>query len=88
MHGFFLQFIYNIKATMGYSRTIWNGIALYPHTFVCAGILVCIFTVVVSALDASLVVGNLGTILDVVVTVLSSSSSAPEEKTDDISLTL
>lgn len=73
---------------MGYSRTIRNSVVLYPRTFVCAGILVCIFTVVVSALDASLAVGNFGTILDVVVTVLSSSSSAPADKTDDISLAL
>lgn len=42
---------------------------------------------VVSALDASLVVGNFGTVLDVVITVLSSSSSAPGDKRGDISLT-
>lgn len=71
---------------MGYSGTILNGVALQPRTFVCAGTLVCIFTVVVSALDASLVVGNFGSVLDVVITELSSSSSAPGGKKGDISL--
>lgn len=72
---------------MGNGWTILNGAALQSHTFVCAGTLVCVFTVVVSALDASLVVGNFGSILDVVITALSSSSSAPGDKKVDISLT-
>lgn len=65
---------------MGYSRTILNDVALQPHTFVCAGTLVCIFTVVVSVLDTSLVVGIFGYVLDVVITALSSSSSAPGDE--------
>ena len=68
---------------MGYSKTILNGVALQPRTFVCAGTLVCIFTVVVSALDASLAVGNFGSVLDVVIAALSSSSSAPGDKRGD-----
>lgn len=75
-----------MKPSEVYSRTILT-IALQPRTFVCAGTLVCIFTVVVWALDASLVAGNFGSVLDVVIAVLSSSSSAPGDKKGDNALT-